>query len=266
MEKVLICGPCAEDRIDGISCFGGAGGGIALNLAKQHIPVGLLSVLGEDTFSKKYQELLQQLHVETSLLSASLKQLPIMTLLTRENSEKARDYQANGVREALSKLIPSKDTLQSYDFLHVVNTPRELADYLADNFSGTISYCPGSLLVRDPKSLSESLLRKATYLFCNEEEYAVLQSLGDIQSLFQGKLAYVFVTKGEQGIDILTATNVKHMPALAIDNVVDTTGAGDAIVVGFIRGIFQNKTIEESIYEGKQFAAKVIQKHGILIE
>lgn len=264
MKKILICGPCAEDRIDGASYFGGAGGGIALNLANRATPVGLLSVLGKDAFSKAYEKEFFRLKIDTAMLFYATH-IPVMTLLTKGNTEKARRYDPYDARDLFATIHPSTSFLKQYDFLHVVNTPKELAGYLADNFPGTISYCPGSLLVRDPKSLSQNLLRKAAYLFCNEEEYAILQSLVDIQSLLRGVLEYVFLTKGKKGTDIIKKEHIQHLPTISVRKIMDTTGAGDALVVGFINGIFHQQSIEESIQGGQALAAAIIQKQGVIL-
>lgn len=266
MKHILISGPCAQDIIQGTSYFGGAAGGIALNLAQENIPVGLLSVLGKDQFSKKYKRKLQSLHVNTEAVKEHLSILPVMTRLNKKNGEVSRQYEAHGVQEALATLQPDTAYLHQFDFLHVVNTPKVLAEYLAEHFSGTISYNPGSLFYRDHASLATKLLEKATYIFCNNEEFEMLQKQISFSKLFQNQLQQLFITNGKKGIVVKEKTKQLHFPAILVKNVVDTTGAGDAIVVGFLEKIANGYSWQVGIENGLTFASQIIQQHGVVLE
>ena len=52
------------------------------------------------------------------------------------------------------------------------------------------------------------------------------------------------------------------VPAVEVGNVVDTTGAGDNFVVGFISGILRNRSLRECAELGTQQAAKAITHTG----
>lgn len=265
MEKVLVCGFCTEDSINGKSYFGGAAGGIALNLAGEKISVGILSVLGEDSFSKTYLTELEKRGIDLSLLNQTAQHLPLLTVISQENTEKSRTFDDFGCKNILASIQPPKDLLAKFQILHVVNTPRKLCDYLAVNFAGEISYCPGSFLMRDPDTLSLQLLQKTKYLFCNEEEHSQLEKQVNLQELFSHQLELLCLTKGEKGITIFTKTQTIDLPTVPVRTVVDTTGAGDAIVVGFLAALSQEKSPVEGIKNGQELAAKIIQKHGVVL-
>lgn len=265
MTKILISGPCAEDRLNGISYFGGAGGGIALNLAQAGIATGLISALGKDSFSEKYKNHLLALNVDISYLTQNIQQLPVMTLLSQGNTEFARDYQPNGAREELAAIQPTEAYLNSFDYLHVVNTPRQLAEHLADKYQGSVSYCPGSLFMRDHNSLSETLLNKAAYVFTNQEEYDLLIKRVDFSTLFQSNLKALLLTKGEEGITIIQKESEQHVPLQKVEQPQDVTGAGDAVVVGFYSKLLQGAPLEEAISYGQLLASKVVQQHGVVL-
>lgn len=266
MKRVLVCGTCNQDVIHGKLYFGGAAGGIALNLASFGVPCGILSVLGNDTFSKRYQKEFTKRHVDTSLLSFAPFPISRILVQTQENSENARIFQDFGIKDEFLKLSPDETLLNKFDFLHVVNTPRTLCDVLAQRFSGTMSYCPGSLLVRDPSSLSTSLLTTSHFIFCNEREYTILKRTQHLQSLFNTHLIALCRTNAEKGLTLFTKKGKKEFSAIKVGSIVDTTGAGDAVAVGFIKEIINGKSVENAVIEGLRLASLVIQKPGVLIE
>lgn len=264
MKKILICGFCTQDIISGEEYLGGAAGGIALNLAAFQIPVGLISVLGTDVFSKKYIKELTLRNVDTALVTTSIRRLPQMRVIEDNDHEEGRKFNDFGNKVILSQYKPNLEKLHEYDFLHIVNTPKLLCDYLAGNFSGEISYCPGALLVRELDSLSIFLLQKTNYIFCNEQEFEILQNSCNVQNLFARNLKMICVTKAKAGLDLYTNGSKIHIPSL-LTTPLDTTGAGDAVVVGFIKSIYQNLSVESALEEGITLATQVIQKKGTLL-
>jgi len=66
---------------------------------------------------------------------------------------------------------------------------------------------------------------------------------------------YVGIT-GQETIQIL-------VDPLPIQDIVDTTGAGDAFVGGFLSQLIQNKSIEECVQMGHRIAGKIITHVGV---
>jgi len=56
------------------------------------------------------------------------------------------------------------------------------------------------------------------------------------------------------------------VPTTPVENVVDTTSAGDAFNAGFLSGYLQNKPLEVCCQQGNQLAGIVIQHKGAIIE
>lgn len=267
MQKVLVCGSCNQDTIFGQSFFGGAGGGIAINLASLGIHTGLLSVLGNDQFSQKYSKKLRDQKIDIKLISFSKNPISQVIVSTRENSETARAFHDFGNHELFKNLTPDPKILNMYDLIHVVNTPKKLADYIATHFNGQISYAPASLFYRDPKNyLSTKLLQKTSFLFLNEDEYGLLEKISDPQKLLQKHLKLLCKTLGRKGLTFKTKEASKDLPAAKVNNGVDSTGAGDALVVGFIKNYLSQKPFDLSLVYGLKLAAKVVEKYGVLFK
>lgn len=70
------------------------------------------------------------------------------------------------------------------------------------------------------------------------------------------------LTDGGNGAYIFDAHDVVHTPAPQIDQIVDTTGAGDQFAAGYCCGVLQGHNLETCGILGGQAAAKVLHKIG----
>jgi sugar/nucleoside kinase (ribokinase family) len=102
-------------------------------------------------------------------------------------------------------------------------------------------------------------------LFANEAE---IMSLAEHDSADEAALAVaahvatVVVTCSEKGAFALAAGEKTSVPAQPIDQLVDTTGAGDLFAAGFLAGEARSLGIEASLKLGAICAAEVIQHYG----
>lgn len=122
----------------------------------------------------------------------------------------------------------------------------------------------------------------ADYLFCNEGEaaaYAKKHSLGDDLkdvalkiSAMEKKNAkrnrVVVFTQGSLSTIVATEGKVSEYPVepLAKEKLVDTNGAGDAFVGGFLSQIVQGKSIEDAVKAGHYSAKYIIQQSGCTLD
>jgi sugar/nucleoside kinase (ribokinase family) len=102
-------------------------------------------------------------------------------------------------------------------------------------------------------------------LFCNEAEIQALypdMSMGDILDHVQGKAEIIVVTKSEKGSTILTKDDRISVDAAPINELVDTTGAGDLYAAGFLHGYCAGKPLAECGRLGAICAGEIIQHLG----
>ncbi|ACB93871.1 adenosine kinase [Beijerinckia indica] len=102
-------------------------------------------------------------------------------------------------------------------------------------------------------------------LFANESELHALYQTSDfdtaIAALRQENILGV-VTRSEHGSVVVTSENVLAVPAFPVDQVVDTTGAGDLFAGGFLTGLSKNKDHSTAARLGALAAAEIIQHIG----
>jgi sugar/nucleoside kinase (ribokinase family) len=102
-------------------------------------------------------------------------------------------------------------------------------------------------------------------LFANEDEITMLFDVPDFDAAVEavsetGVLAVL--TRGAAGSVVVTASGPIAVPAGPVDRVVDTTGAGDLFASGFLYGITNGLSPEDSARLGSVCAGEVISHVG----
>ena len=112
-----------------------------------------------------------------------------------------------------------------------------------------------------------SLMRDGTVdvVFANESELHSLYQTSD----FDGALKQLrndvnlgVVTRSEKGCMVVTSEDAVAAPAFPIEQLVDTTGAGDLFAAGFLFGLARNLPYKQCGELGALAAAEVIQHIG----
>jgi len=104
------------------------------------------------------------------------------------------------------------------------------------------------------------------YFLPSEAEACALASANDYEeaarAFLQAGVSQVVIKRGENGCYYQYAGKSGHVPALVTETPVDTTGAGDGFVAGFITGIMQSEAVEAACRRGAEVAAQVIMQRG----
>src|SRR5687767_3759166 len=102
-------------------------------------------------------------------------------------------------------------------------------------------------------------------LFANEVEIQAMAGVPHLDSAveaYRGKVETLVVTRSEKGALATRRGERAEVPAEPIEQLVDTTGAGDLFAAGFLVGETRGLGLEQSLKLGAIAAAEVIQHYG----
>lgn len=102
-------------------------------------------------------------------------------------------------------------------------------------------------------------------LFGNEDELLSLyelESFDDAVTTLRSQSAMAAITRGAAGCVIVTPDEVIEVPAVPVERVVDTTGAGDLFASGFLHGLTTGCDLRACGRLGSIAAAEVISHVG----
>ena len=102
-------------------------------------------------------------------------------------------------------------------------------------------------------------------LFANEAEVLAMAGVPHLESAVAAiapKVQTLVVTRGAVGALAVRGGERSDVPAEAVREVVDTTGAGDLFAAGFLYGEATGKSLAQSLKLGAICAAEIIQHYG----
>jgi sugar/nucleoside kinase (ribokinase family) len=102
-------------------------------------------------------------------------------------------------------------------------------------------------------------------LFANEHEAMQLtgaRDLGEALAILAGKVPTLVITRGAEGALALDQGEGIEVPAAPIDDVVDTTGAGDLFAAGFLVARARGHDLAKCLETGAIAAAEIISHFG----
>ena len=102
-------------------------------------------------------------------------------------------------------------------------------------------------------------------LFANEVEIVSLtgaSSFDEAAEAVAGRCRVAALTRGPRGSVVVEAASRIEVPAMPVDEVVDTTGAGDLYAAGFLFGLTHGADLETCASLGSLAAAEVISHVG----
>lgn len=118
-----------------------------------------------------------------------------------------------------------------------------------------------------PRDYVQSIATGIDYLLANQTEATELSGKSDLEEaarlINEWGVKNVIITQGAEGYAILTKGVFCSYPAVKVTNPVDTTGAGDSFVGGFVHSLASSKaTIDEACAYAARVAALSVMKKG----
>ena len=102
-------------------------------------------------------------------------------------------------------------------------------------------------------------------MFANDAEICSLFKGEDFYKcldLIKPLIEIAAITRGEKGSVVVNGRTKTYVEAEKVDNVVDTTGAGDLYAAGFLYGMTQGRSLGTCAIIGSIAAAEIITHYG----
>lgn len=261
---------------------GGSPSNVCANLNWLGIKTALVSCVGQDSIGDFLLEGIRRIGLETSYIHRSKTFPTSIVLVSRSRSTpdfiayRSADTQLPEVNPGLihqSKIIHTcAFALSKNPAQHHILDALSLGSSLNKTISVDWNYAPsmwesdGQLVFQKVVSMHpllkisiDDISRFAGKDLSAEESRNFLQKL---------PVKLVCLTCGKDGVwyKSMLETDWHFEKAIAVQEVKDTTGAGDAFWSGFIAAYLQDKTISNCVLEGVNIASRKIQKFGPLYQ
>ena len=118
---------------------------------------------------------------------------------------------------------------------------------------------------RHRDELNNFVKENVDLVFCNFDEakmFSQSETMADVSSFFKDYGKKIVMTSGSEGAYFFYNDDVSHQPSKKIENVIDTTGAGDNFAAGFLDFYLSGKSVDEALINGNTRAVEVIQQLG----
>ncbi len=256
-------------------------GGDALNEAVVLSGLGnsteIISLLGDDEAAVMVRDCLDRNKVDNRKVTVN-PEIPTATNIVLVDSEGERYFITNP-RSSLRKL--SKEHILSHledagdivSFASIFVSPKLGVSDMKEVFE-RIKQNPSRILIADMTTAKngetikdlEPILKYIDYIIPNEKEASILTGESDpVKSaeLFLEHGANTVIIKcGKEGCIYKSAYEEGRIQAYSNVKVIDTTGAGDSFVAGFIHGLSKGLSLQDSCRYGCAVSSVVVEHMG----
>lgn len=287
MEKVLVLGSINIDFVSFVSRYpqpgetltsndfgifqGGKGANQAIALAKLDVSTLMLGKVGKDVLSDFALSSLQESGVNTTGITKSQK-----------NSTGSASIWVNAQGQNSILIYPGANGEVDEDFIIQHEKFFDESSWLLTQFEVPLKSIllalklakkHGLKTVMDPapvkKISNDDIWGLVDYLLPNEIELKELTRTEDvlkgIHTLKSWGVKEVIVKLGKQGAAYEGKGKLVSFPAIPVEQRIDTTGAGDCFIAGFLYGMIQQRDISQAIKIANLTASYSIQKKGAAI-
>jgi ribokinase len=262
-EKRPVMGETVQGKAFSTS-FGGKGANQAVASARLGAETTMLGAVGRDTFGSELLKNLEEngINVNNVERVTHSSGSAFITLVDGDNSI-IYVPGANGayMPEMLDRVIEEEKVFQNSDLVLVQNeTPVDTVEHLIRRCNEI-----GIPLLLNPapaRELHSSLIDQVTFLTPNETECSFLFPGEDIETVLAKYPNKLIVTLGSSGAVYHDGQGIQRIPSIKVEQVVDTTGAGDTFNGAFAFAYASGLNLHDSIRFGNIAAGLSIQKAG----
>jgi Sugar kinases, ribokinase family len=250
---------------------GGSAGNTIHALSSAGASTGFIGKIGNDEYGHFYKSTLSKYNIEDKLLlNPSLPSGIASTFITPDGERTFGTYL--GAASTLTAQDLSFEMFKGYTYFYIEGylvQDHQLilrAIELAKQAGLQICLDMASFnIVAEEQEFFKLLINKyVDILFANEEEAKVFTGKEPEEAVeILAKMSSIAIVKiGSKGSLIRKGTESIHVSAMRVNEVVDTTGAGDYFSAGFLYGLTLGYSLEKCAKIGSILAGNVIQVIG----
>ena len=247
--------------------YGGCAMNIAFGLARLNIEGFPFSIIGKDFF-EGYQEHVEAAGINTKYLEV-LEETGATCLMINDQAgnQIIGFYPGPGTSpKEIPEAISSKKEEISLCFIAPQEPDLTLNQAAQMKSIGIpVMVDTGQVSAKYSKQDIKKLLELVDYIIVNENELEVLKINANLnEKQFVEPIVEAIITRGEDGVDIISKTARSHVHSLEISesDFVDATGCGDAFRAGFVFGFFEGANSITAAQLGCLMAAANIKSLG----
>ena len=247
--------------------YGGCAMNIAFGLARLNIEGFPFSIIGKDFF-EGYQEHVEAAGINTKYLEV-LEETGATCLMINDiaGNQIIGFYPGPGTSpKEIPEAISSKKEEISLCFIAPQEPDLTLNQATQMKSLGIpVMVDTGQVSAKYSKQDIKKLLELVDYIIVNENELEVLKINANLnEKQFVEPIVEAIITRGEDGVDIISKTARSHIDSLEISesDFVDATGCGDAFRAGFVFGFFEGANSIRAAQLGCLMAAANIKSLG----
>jgi ribokinase len=266
--------PAPDEEAVVLSQTWGAGGS-AVNTAIDGSRLGLrtavIAKIGFDSFGRIIVDELLREGVDISGLRVSSTGRTGFTIVVIDRDGNIVMYGFKGVAEELDPSEVDNEIISTARYVHIaslrLDTSLKVAE-IARKASAKISWDPGRVLAKKGLKELEKMIKSVDIVLVNKVEASAITGLDIDKYRESAKILkdlgpeLVVVKLGSRGVYAFGDGVDEEVPAVKVDRVVDTTGAGDAFAAGLIAGILRGYSLRKALLYANAVAALKITKLG----
>lgn len=252
---------------------GGSASNTIIGISKLGLNTGYIGKVGTDSNGKLMKQYLEDNNVNTDHLIVEEGETGEVIGFV-DNTGDRKLYVTPKVNDKISNDEINRDYIKNTKILHLtsfvglnpedpsINTQMELLEELPDDI--IISFDPGMLYVNRGKEFMDKLISYTDILLINETELLMTtgkDTLKEAVDIIAPQVDILVVKRSTEGSYIRKGNEEYNVGIFKVDTV-DTTGAGDAYNAGFLYGILNNYSLEDSGIIGSYIAAQSTIKPG----
>jgi len=247
---------------------GGSGGNVAEGLARLGHTVCFLGLLGDDEGGRMLLQAFESAGVDISCIRIVKDQRSAACFIAVDRLGQRMIFSLGGVAVCDRVEDIASAELDRAKILFIADAYQEIAHAAISRLgpAGRVVFNPGGLMVASGLNGLRPILDRTDLLILSRVEAETLTGVTGPEQAYKilvdiGPKA-VLLTLGENGVLVFDGKRSTLIPAMPVEHLVDTTGAGDAFSAGVIAGLLEGTTLEQAVRLGCAVSAYKIQYFG----